>query len=166
MAGQTATEAIKARLRTLTGEIRSGGIKDMAELVDMPFPNVYRYVAGKGVPPHDFLAKVADRYNVSLDWLYGRSEQGGLEDAEALEPAWARRLAARLRFVERQIAELMPRTEVTEMVIAVESRVTETIKATATAEDLVDRYVDRTVEELRSAAPQLFAEAAPDPVGR
>lgn len=106
MGTQTATEAIKERLRTLTGAARSGGTKDMAELIGQPLANVTRYVHGAVTPPHDFLAQVADRYKVSLDWLYGRSERGGVADAEQQEPAWARRLDARLRFLERKLTEL------------------------------------------------------------
>ena len=123
MGQQTATQAIKARLQTLTGEARSGGTKDMAELVGMPLGSVHRYVRGPGIPPHDFLAAVADRYSVTLDWLYGRSESGGLKDAQQAEPAWARRLDARLRHLERKVGDLSaPELSVEEIVrIAVEA---------------------------------------------
>lgn len=105
MTGQPTTSTIKARLQELTGQARSGGTKDMAALLGIPLGSVHRYVRGPGMPPHEFLAAVADRYNVTLDWLYGRSDRGGLADAKQVEPAWARRLDARLRHLERLIAQ-------------------------------------------------------------
>ena len=143
MPEQTAVEAIKARLQTLTGEARSGGTKDMAELVGIPLGTVHRYVRGPGVPAHDFLVAVADRYNVSLDWLYGRSESGGLKDAEQAEPAWARRLDARLRFLERQVTAIaearspsvsgeIADPQLRQLVTEMESRVQELIAASPT----------------------------------
>lgn len=123
MGEQTTVDTIRARLQTLTGPARSGGTRDMAELLGMPLPNVTRYVRGNVVPPHDFLASVADRYNVSLDWLYGRSRSGGVKDSEQAEPAWARRLDARLRHLERKVGSLSaPELSVEEIVrIAVEA---------------------------------------------
>ena len=124
MGEQTAVDTIRARLQTLTGPARSGGTRDMAELLGMPLPNVTRYVRGNVSPPHDFLVAVADRYNVSLDWLYGRSQSGGVKDSEQAEPAWARRLDARLRHLERKVGALSggPELSVEEIVrIAVEA---------------------------------------------
>lgn len=124
----------------------------MAELIGLPLGTVYRYVRGPGVPQHDFLMAVAERYNVTLDWLYGRSTSGGVKDAEKAEPAWARRLDARLRFLERQVAALMPEERVLHMVDGVEQRVTEAIRGSVTAEEVVDRFVDQMLADPRVRA--------------
>ena len=142
-AKQTATEAIKTRLQTLTGESRSGGMKDMAELVGMPLGTVYRYVRGPGVPPHEFLAAVADRYNVTLDWLFARSETGGLKDAEELEPAWARRLHAKMLHIERRLDEISANE--------------------LSSEEIVRIAVDAARARPRRAAASRAAAEAPDP---
>lgn len=105
--GDTATNrAITGRLQELVGPSRGGGTKELSDGIGVPVGTVDRYVKGDRTPPHDFLLKVADWYEVSLDWLYGRSEGGGVEEAEQKSPAWARRLDARMRFLERKVAEL------------------------------------------------------------
>lgn len=103
MADQGTTEAIKERLRTLTGAARSGGAARLADRVGMPFYNVNRYVHGPGVPPHDFLLAVARAFDVSLDWLYGRDGVPPPPDPD--QPTWARRLESRLEFLEHQLVE-------------------------------------------------------------
>ena len=105
--GDTATNrAIHGRLQELVGPSRGGGTKELADGIGMPLGTVDRYVKGDRNPPHDFLLKVADWYEVSLDWLYGRSESGGAEQAEEKAPAWARRMDARLRFLERKLSAM------------------------------------------------------------
>lgn len=78
----------------------------MADLVGMNLATVDRYVRGDRTPPHDFLMAIAERYNVSLDWLYGREGSGTLDESQQAEPAWARRLDARMRFLERRVKEI------------------------------------------------------------
>lgn len=143
--------AIKERLQELTGGARSGGTKEMARLVAEDFHNVNRWVRGGAAPPHDFLLQVANVYGVSLDWLYGRPEsERTYENPE--EPAWARRLDARLRFLERQVAALMPEERVLHLVDGVEQRVTEAIRGSVTAEEVVDRFVDQMLADPRVRA--------------
>lgn len=48
--------------------------KDIAKAVGISIMGYYRYEAGERVPNADVLIKLADYFNVSLDYLVGRSD--------------------------------------------------------------------------------------------
>ena len=102
MGDTSTTKAIQARLQELVGPSRGGGTKELADGIGVPLGTVDRYIRGDRTPPHDFLVKVADWYEITLDNLYGRSS-GGVEEADQRAPSWARRLDARVRYVERLV---------------------------------------------------------------
>ena len=168
MGEQTAVEAIRARLQTLTGPARSGGTRDMAEVLGMPLPNVTRYVRGRVAPPHDFLAAVADRYNVSLDWLYARTQTGGVQDAQQREPAWARRLDARLRHLQRQVDAIMTRDQVYEYVDGIRDKLIDEVRENRAVmgEEIAARVGREVARALKEQLPQLLGEDAPDEDGQ
>ncbi|MBQ3433750.1 MAG: helix-turn-helix transcriptional regulator [Selenomonadaceae bacterium] len=49
--------------------------KEVAEKVGMGATSYYRYETGKFSPQADVLIKLADAYNVSVDYLLGRTDE-------------------------------------------------------------------------------------------
>ena len=49
--------------------------KEFAMLLDVGIPNYYKYEKGEAVPSFDVLIRIANKCNVSLDWLCGRNEE-------------------------------------------------------------------------------------------
>ena len=48
--------------------------KDIAKMVGISVMAYYRYETGERLPPSDILAKFADYFDVSTDYLLGRSD--------------------------------------------------------------------------------------------
>lgn len=56
---------------------------DIADLLNVVPSTVSKYERGKSLPEHDGLIKLADFYNVNLDYLYGRTPiQTSFKDLE------------------------------------------------------------------------------------
>lgn len=53
------------------------GISQMAlaKLIGVTQNSVWRYESGSSCPPVDVLCKYADVFDVSLDWIFGRTEK-------------------------------------------------------------------------------------------
>lgn len=47
----------------------------VAKELHMSFPSLSRYMNGQRVPDINYLLRIADYFNVSLDWLVGRKER-------------------------------------------------------------------------------------------
>lgn len=54
---------------------KHGAIKELAETLGISGNNISDWKAGRNKSYRQYLPKIADYYNVSLDWLSGRSEQ-------------------------------------------------------------------------------------------
>ena len=62
------------RLRALRESVNYSQVK-FAELFEIGQSSVVRYEKGEASPPLDLLVKVADYFDVSLDYIMGRTEQ-------------------------------------------------------------------------------------------
>ena len=62
-----------ARLNAL---IKSEGMKpkDFSIKAEIPDPTIYRYLHSSRVPKVDNIIRISDYFGVSMDWLFGRSE--------------------------------------------------------------------------------------------
>jgi repressor LexA len=47
----------------------------LANIFEIDQPAVYRYESGNSFPPFAVLLKYADRFDVSLDYIFGRTDQ-------------------------------------------------------------------------------------------
>lgn len=56
--------------------------KDFAKELGVPYTTYNAYELSKSIPTLDTLIKIADYFNVSLDYLVGRNFQGGLSTDE------------------------------------------------------------------------------------
>jgi transcriptional regulator with XRE-family HTH domain len=58
--------------------------QQLAELLDLALPQIWRYEAGKTDPSGDIVARIARVFNVSADYLLGLTDEptppGALED--------------------------------------------------------------------------------------
>lgn len=54
--------------------------KQFAMVLDVGMPNYYKYEKGEAVPGFDVLIRIANKCNVSLDWLCGRNENRKASD--------------------------------------------------------------------------------------
>ena len=71
-----------ARLKMIRGEANMKQ-KEFAELLGIATTTYSGYESGKHEPNIDFLIKIADMYNLSLDYVVGRSvNKGGIADDE------------------------------------------------------------------------------------
>ena len=59
------------RLRRLRSLNKQG---DFAKMLDIPQPTLSAYEHGKITPKLEMLIKIADKCDVSLDWLIGRDK--------------------------------------------------------------------------------------------
>ena len=172
------TRKIRERLRELVGPAKSGGEAQLADLLGTSAVNVNRWITGERGIPHDTLARIADEYEVTLDWLYGRDVRAR-DDQPTSEPAWARRLRAQQKHLERLIAQkeaappdvaerldqIMTRDEVQDLVQVVKAEVmsavegnhkilrdaTEVMRLLANLPSLLDDYriaLERTQQQL------------------
>ena len=48
--------------------------KEFATMLNIAMPNYYKYEKGEAAPGFDVLLRIANKCNVSLDWLCGRYE--------------------------------------------------------------------------------------------
>ncbi len=48
--------------------------KDLTEILDIPYANLSKYETNERFPPQDVLFKIADYFDVSIDYLLGRSK--------------------------------------------------------------------------------------------
>ena len=55
--------------------------KDAAKALDVPLRTYQRYEHGQQEPQLSTLIRMADFYGVTLDYLTGRSDQGGPEES-------------------------------------------------------------------------------------
>ena len=55
--------------------------KDAAKALDVPLRTYHRYEHGQQEPQLSTLIRMADFYGVTLDYLAGRSDQGGPEES-------------------------------------------------------------------------------------
>lgn len=53
---------------------RNVSTRDLSEFLDVQIRNVQRYLKGEQLPPSDKLISIADYFDVSLDYLVGRSD--------------------------------------------------------------------------------------------
>ncbi|ATW44088.1 Helix-turn-helix domain [Mannheimia haemolytica] len=60
--------SIRERLRIVI-EIQGISIKAFAELVDIPLRTLHNYLSGEREPSSEFLSKIADKFNINLNWL-------------------------------------------------------------------------------------------------
>lgn len=56
--------------------------KKQAELIGIPYPTFMKYVNGTALCNIENLALIADYYNVSTDWLLGRTNGKSIDDKE------------------------------------------------------------------------------------
>lgn len=49
--------------------------RECTRIFDIPKNTYIRYETGEVIPPFNFMIKVADFYNVSLDYLAGRTDR-------------------------------------------------------------------------------------------
>lgn len=68
------------RLKELM-KIKNISIEEMKDLLAVEESTVKAYQNGYRQIPYESLVKIADKYNVSLDWLFGRSEFTNERDA-------------------------------------------------------------------------------------
>ena len=68
------TEIFSERLRTLREGMKMSQAK-IAELVGTTQVSINRYENSVGLPPHKTLLWYADYFDVSMDYLYGRTDQ-------------------------------------------------------------------------------------------
>ena len=62
--------------------------KDAAKALDVPLRAYQRYEHGQQEPQLSTLIRMADFYGVTLDYLAGRSDQGGPRRADPREARW------------------------------------------------------------------------------
>lgn len=69
--------------------MRVGGVKEAARIIGVAPEAVSTWLRGRIVPSIDYFAKIADVYNVSVDYLLGQSETQQIKDIpdEAAYPA-------------------------------------------------------------------------------
>ncbi len=58
--------------------------KKLAELLEMHTTQYQRYETGERAVPIDFLIQLANFYDVSLDYLVGRSDETGTAENESI----------------------------------------------------------------------------------
>lgn len=61
------------QLKTLRLSVKKSQ-KQLAELIGTSQQNIFRYEAGQGFPPEETLLWYADYFDVSLDYIFGRTE--------------------------------------------------------------------------------------------
>ncbi len=66
-------ERFAKNLRNLI-EGRGMTVKDFCIDVEIPSATISRYLTGDRVPKISYILKICDYFNVSLDWLFGVSE--------------------------------------------------------------------------------------------
>lgn len=59
-------------------------LKDLSEALDITSPNLSYYMKGRE-PSYDILIKIADYFNVTTDWLIGRTDERNKENISTLE---------------------------------------------------------------------------------
>ena len=74
LANKPVSEIISPRLKPLRKE-RKFTQEDLGDLVGVSKMRVSDYESGKTEPPLKTLIKIADVFNVSLDWLCGRDKK-------------------------------------------------------------------------------------------
>ena len=74
LAGKPVSEIISPRLKPLR-KAKGFTQEDLGDLVGVAKMRVSDYESGKTEPPLKTLIKIADVFNVSLDWLCGRTEK-------------------------------------------------------------------------------------------
>ncbi|MFR1050954.1 MAG: helix-turn-helix domain-containing protein [Lachnospirales bacterium] len=67
-------DIILSRLKELIGD-KHGANKELADCLGITGNNITNWKAGRSDAYMKYLPQIADYYNVSLDWLSGRSEQ-------------------------------------------------------------------------------------------
>lgn len=60
--------SIKERLRMVI-EAQGMSIKAFAESVDTPLRTLHNYLSGEREPSSEFLSKIAEKFNINLNWL-------------------------------------------------------------------------------------------------
>lgn len=60
--------SIKERLRMVI-EAQGVSIKAFAEFVDTPLRTLHNYLSGEREPSSEFLSKIAEKFNINLNWL-------------------------------------------------------------------------------------------------
>ncbi len=73
---------VAERLKTLREGIQFSQAKLAAQFEGMDQPSVFRYEKGLSFPPYSVLIQYADFFDVSLDYIFGRTDnpQGKLYD--------------------------------------------------------------------------------------
>lgn len=59
-------------------------LKDLSEALDITSPNLSYYMKGRE-PSYDILIKIADYFNVTTDWLIGRTDERNKENISTIE---------------------------------------------------------------------------------
>jgi transcriptional regulator with XRE-family HTH domain len=78
-------EIIGAHIRELRDE-RKLTRQDLAKTLDIGTPSITAYEAGSQMPPVDNLAKLADYFNVSIDYMIGRTRDKLLHQLYRINP--------------------------------------------------------------------------------
>jgi len=68
------TEIFSERLRTLRESVKLSQMK-ISKLVGTTQASINRYEKQVGLPPHETLLWYADYFDVSMDYLYGRTDK-------------------------------------------------------------------------------------------
>lgn len=71
------------RFRQLKDEAKLT-LKDLSEALDITSPNLSYYMKGRE-PSYDILIKIADYFNVTTDWLIGRTDERNKESISTIE---------------------------------------------------------------------------------
>ncbi len=66
------------RLKTLRTINKNMTQKEFAELIGIPQPTLSAYESGRNKPAIDAVISIADKCNVSVDWMCGRDKQDSL----------------------------------------------------------------------------------------
>jgi len=65
---------------------------ELSKLVGVTQPQISSYEIGRLRPPHDFIAKVAEALDVSIDEIFGVAKRNQATEDDRLERRFARRL--------------------------------------------------------------------------
>ncbi|MBM7623748.1 transcriptional regulator with XRE-family HTH domain [Sporohalobacter salinus] len=108
--------AFQKRLKKLRNE-KGVYQKELAKIIGVSRPTITQYESGQRKPDHETLSKIADYFDVSIDYLLGRTDERksadkikqALSDDEDLQEFWEQ-LSTRedLKLMFKQTKDLSP----------------------------------------------------------
>lgn len=81
--------------------------KDIATILSMHTTQYQRYENGQVTPPFDFIISLADYYNVSIDYIAGRSQIKRLSNDNTISNKYALLSAQQRDLINKLIIELL-----------------------------------------------------------